>query len=64
VLTRQPLYYLSHGSSLFHSDYFGDSVSLFAQADLNGDPPILYFWLLQVVARMTTWAKGTQLFFH
>jgi hypothetical protein len=41
---RQVLYCLNHTSnSFFSSGYFGDMVSLFAQASLDRDPPILGF---------------------
>jgi hypothetical protein len=35
ALRRQVLYHLSHTSNPFHSVYFGDRVSLFAQASLD-----------------------------
>jgi hypothetical protein len=43
VLARLVLYYLSHAPSLFHSGYFGNRVSLFAQASLDHDLPFSYF---------------------
>jgi hypothetical protein len=35
------LYHLSHTSSLFCPGYFGTRISLFAQASLDQDPPVL-----------------------
>jgi hypothetical protein len=40
TLARQALYHLRHHSSPFWSDYFGDWVSLFAQANLDHSPLI------------------------
>jgi hypothetical protein len=40
ILVRQTLYCLNHTSSPFFSGYFGDKVSLFAQAGLNHNSPI------------------------
>jgi hypothetical protein len=42
MLARQMLYSLSQASSLF-SCYVGEKFSNFAQASLDGDPPILCF---------------------
>jgi hypothetical protein len=47
VLARQASYGLSHTSSPFCSDYFGNRVSLFAQTGLDCDVMIL------AIARMT-----------
>jgi hypothetical protein len=38
MLMRQVLYHLSHTSSSFRFDYFGDRVLLFAQGSLEYDP--------------------------
>jgi hypothetical protein len=43
MLARQALYHLSHTSSPPFLYYFGYRVSLFAQADLDFNPPILGF---------------------
>jgi hypothetical protein len=43
MLARQVLYHLSHTPISLCSGYFGDRVSLFAQAALNLNPPILSF---------------------
>jgi hypothetical protein len=43
MLARQKLYLFSHAASPFWSDYFGDRVSLFAQASLDVYPHILRF---------------------
>jgi hypothetical protein len=40
---KQVFHFLSHNSSPFCSDYFGDRVSHFAQASLDRGPPILGF---------------------
>jgi hypothetical protein len=40
MLAKQVLYSLSQH---FYSSYFGDRVSLFAQASLGCDPPIFHF---------------------
>jgi hypothetical protein len=45
TLARQAFYDLIHSHNLFYSN-FGDRVSLFAQAGLNCDLPILCFPLL------------------
>jgi hypothetical protein len=45
VLGRQVLCHLSHASSSFCSDYFGDRSSLFAQAGLDHDSPVFCFLL-------------------
>jgi hypothetical protein len=47
VFAKQVLYYVNHTSSPFHSGYvfFGDRVSLLAQANLDFNPPILGFLL-------------------
>jgi hypothetical protein len=58
ALPRQALYHLSHTSIPFHTDYFGDIFSRFAQAGLDNDPPILYF--LQFLG----WQVHTTAFSH
>jgi hypothetical protein len=45
TLHGQVLYHLNHASSPFCSGYFGDRVSLFAQAGLDLDPPVFHFLL-------------------
>jgi hypothetical protein len=40
---RQALYHLSYAFSSFCCDYFGDRVSLFIQAGLYSNPPVLPF---------------------
>jgi hypothetical protein len=42
----QMLHHLSYTSSPFYSSYFADKVSLFAQASLNHNHPILCFLTL------------------
>jgi hypothetical protein len=46
ALSRKVHYCLSHTFSPFFCGCFGDRVSLFAQASLDSDPPILCFLML------------------
>jgi hypothetical protein len=58
MLANQALYHLSHTSSPFCSDYFGDGVLLFAQTSLDYDPHILCFLLGgQTCASQTFFAR-------
>jgi hypothetical protein len=43
MLARQALHHLNNASRPFCSDYFGNKVSLYAQASLNLNSPILSF---------------------
>jgi hypothetical protein len=43
VPSRQALHHFSHNSNSFYSDYFGDSVSHYAQVSLDCKSPILSF---------------------
>jgi hypothetical protein len=45
AFARQALSCLSHTSSPFYSDYFGDRFLLFAQTGLDCDSPILHFYI-------------------
>jgi hypothetical protein len=42
------IYHLNYASSPFGAAYFGDRVSLFAQASLGCNPPILKNFLLKL----------------
>jgi hypothetical protein len=61
ALVQQVLYCLSHTSSPFCSDYFGDGIMLFVLASKNRDSSSLHFMLLLGLQHEPPMPSNTQI---